>query len=166
MQRRLLKAAAAVAAGAALALGPGTTAGHAQDVGIPVLLGDPDLGTYATVAAKEPQDDRYVRMLPLGTGSSQWAFRESPAGGTAIEHLDTGACLQPDTDGEEPYVRIGGCLRAAAESWLVESGETGTVFVHQDTRQCLTRPDADAADPLLTLAPCDDSERQVFSIVW
>ncbi|MEO3753908.1 RICIN domain-containing protein [Streptomyces sp. B6B3] len=167
MSRKLLGiASAALVAGATLVAGPSAQA--QDDPQIPILLGDLDLSTYVTVGTPVGSaDDRYVRMLPLQSVADQtWEFRDSSGGGTAVVNTDTGGCLQTDPTGAEEYVTVGGCLRAPSESWEVVFGETGLTFVHQETKECLTRPDGTSADPRLTVAPCDGGENQTFSIVW
>jgi hypothetical protein len=170
MSRKLLGAISAVVAGAAMVVGPmaGSEA-QADEVGIPILIGDLELETYATYSEISTWQDPYVRMLPLAGAEGQtWEFRDSTAGGTAIVNLSTGGCLQPELATSELYVRVGDCPRDASESWEVQYGETGTVFFHPQTETCLTRKvgdDGTGFDPRLTLAKCHGGEAQTFSLV-
>jgi hypothetical protein len=175
MSRKLLRAVSASVAGAALVVGPmaGAGAGAGAQAGqpaLPVLIGDPGLQTYATFSEVSTWQDPYVRMLPPeGSTANAWEFLDSTAGGTAIVHIDTGGCLQPDLDGAQQWVVVAGCERDANESWEVQSTEKGTVFVHVQTGACLTHPpagdDGTGFDPRLSLAACDGSQEQYFSLV-
>jgi hypothetical protein len=174
MSRKLLRAVSAAVAGAALVAGPmagagaGAQAGQAQ---LPVLIGDTELQTYASYSEISTWQDPYVRMLPPdGSTANAWEFRDSTAGGTAtaIVHLDSGGCLQPDLDSAELYVEVAECARDGNESWEVQNSEKGTVFVHVRTETCLTRKvgeDGTGFDLRLTLAKCHGGEAQLFSLV-
>lgn len=182
MSRKLLRALSTAVAGSALVAGTlagagaGTAAGaeapsatsHARSQ-LPTLIGDADFSSYVTFAEFSTWQDPYVRMLPpSGSGDNAWDLTPSTAGGTAVVHLNSGGCLQPDLNSAEQWVAVGTCLRDANESWDVRFVGDGTVFVHLETEGCLTRPTGDDGggfDQRLWLAPCDDSAAQLFHLV-